>query len=84
MPEQWTAEGAHTGDVETSWLATFGDAQLDALVTEAIQRNGDLRAAAARVEQAAAYVKVAGVSSTRRSTRWVARGGEMGGDELRP
>ena len=80
MPAQWTAEGAHTGDVETSWLATFGDAQLDALVAEAIQRNGDLRAAAARVEQAAAYVKVAGGELYPTVDALGRAGGEMGGD----
>ena len=54
--------------------------------TEAIQRNGDLRAAAARVEQAAAYVKVAGgelyptVDATRSRGRR-ARGGDSSGLE---
>jgi outer membrane protein, multidrug efflux system len=41
--------------ISDNWLATFNDPQLTALVNEAIARNPDLRAAGARVEQAAAY-----------------------------
>jgi NodT family efflux transporter outer membrane factor (OMF) lipoprotein len=59
-PTQWTASGAGAGDVENGWLATFADADLDSLVAEAIAHNADLQAAAARVEQAAGYVKAAG------------------------
>jgi NodT family efflux transporter outer membrane factor (OMF) lipoprotein len=47
------------GKINDFWLATFNDPQLTALVNEAIARNPDLRAAAARVEQAAAYAKSA-------------------------
>ena len=61
-PGAWVAPGAATGPVETGWLATFGDERLNALVAEAITRNPDLRAAAAQVEQAAAYVRIAGSS----------------------
>jgi outer membrane protein, multidrug efflux system len=51
------AAGAETAAASISdyWLATFNDLQLTALVNEAIARNPDLRAAGARVEQAAAY-----------------------------
>src|SRR5262249_10813001 len=59
-PPQWTAGGAGAGSVEGGWLATFADADLDALVTEALDHNADLQAAAARVEQAAGYVRAAG------------------------
>jgi NodT family efflux transporter outer membrane factor (OMF) lipoprotein len=41
------------------WLGTFNDPQLNALVDEAIAKNPDLRAAAARVEQSAAYAQSA-------------------------
>ena len=44
-----------TTAVSDNWLASFYDPQLTALVNEAIARNPDLRAAGARVEQAAAY-----------------------------
>ena len=52
------AMGADTtpAAISDNWLATFDDPQLTALVNEAIARNPDLRAAGARVEQAAAYV----------------------------
>src|SRR5262245_30787293 len=80
MPAQWTAAGADAGEVQNSWLATFGDTELDALVAEAIQRNADLRAAAARVEQAAAYVKVAGGELYPTVDLLGRAGGEMGGD----
>jgi len=36
---------------DTLWWATFGDPALDALVTEALANNEDLRIAAARVDQ---------------------------------
>lgn len=59
VPAGWKATGNATpvdaSPVQDDWLATFGDAQLDALVAEAIRNNTDLRAAGARVEQAAAY-----------------------------
>ncbi|MFO1407478.1 MAG: efflux transporter outer membrane subunit [Steroidobacteraceae bacterium] len=59
VPAGWKAAGApapvDASPVQDDWLSTFGDAQLDALVAEAIRNNTDLRAAAARVEQAAAY-----------------------------
>jgi NodT family efflux transporter outer membrane factor (OMF) lipoprotein len=46
--------------VTDRWLASFNDPQLDALVAEALAFNPDLRVAAARVEQAAAYVRLSG------------------------
>src|SRR5436190_6888647 len=60
VPAAWAAAGEAQGAVTDSWLATFGQAQLDALVLEAIAYNTDLRVAAARVEQAAGYAKLAG------------------------
>jgi len=79
-PAQWTAEGAAAESVAGAWLATFSDPRLDALVTEAMANNLDLKVAAARVQVASEYVKLAD------STLWpqvnlLARGGgEMGGD----
>ena len=59
VPDGWKAAGSASpvdaAAVKDDWLATFDDAQLDALVAEAIRNNTDLRAAAARVERAAAY-----------------------------
>ncbi len=59
-PAAWAAAGATAGAVEDGWVGSFGDERLNALVAEAIVHNTDLRAAAAVVEQAAAYVRIAG------------------------
>jgi len=79
-PGQWTADGEAAESVAGSWLTTFVDPRLDALVTEAMTNNLDLKVAAARVQVASEYVKLAD------STLWpqvnlLARGGgDMGGD----
>ena len=48
----------------TDWLDGFGDPRLNALVAEALAYNTDLEAGAARVEHAAAALKIAGASLT--------------------
>lgn len=58
-PDGWRSQGAGTSAVEDRWLASFRDPTLDALVAEALANNPDLLVAAARVEQAAAYVEAA-------------------------
>ena len=79
-PPQWAAAGGASGAVADSWLASFHEPPLDALVMEAIAFNPDLRIAAARVDTAAAYLAAA------KSPLWpqvnlVARGGgKMSGD----
>ncbi|MBK9243302.1 MAG: efflux transporter outer membrane subunit [Burkholderiales bacterium] len=60
VQESWAATSASSGAVADRWLAGFNDPQLDALVAEALANNADLRVAAARVEQAAAYVRLSG------------------------
>jgi NodT family efflux transporter outer membrane factor (OMF) lipoprotein len=80
-PEEWKAAGAVAGSVEDDWLATFSDAQLESLVAEALQYNADLRVAAARAEQAAAYVKAAGGALYPAVTALGRGGGEMSGDD---
>ena len=62
VQENWSATAASASAVADRWLASFGDAQLDALVAEALAYNADLRVAAARVEQAAAYVRLSGAT----------------------
>jgi NodT family efflux transporter outer membrane factor (OMF) lipoprotein len=59
VPATWKAAGGMTAPVADRWLATFDDPALSALVDEALAYNADLQVAAARVEQAAGYVKVA-------------------------
>ena len=63
VPVAWTAGGGGgAAPVADRWLASFDDPALSALVDEALAYNADLQAAAARVEQAAGYVKVANAS----------------------
>jgi NodT family efflux transporter outer membrane factor (OMF) lipoprotein len=79
VPGEFVAP-ALAGPVQGNWLATFADESLNSLVQEALAYNADLRAGAARVARAAAYVEAAG------GTLWptvdaIGRaGGEMGGD----
>lgn len=80
IPQQWTAQGAGGGTVGDRWLASFGDPQLDALVQEALSYNYDLRVAAARVEQAAAYQKVAGGTLYPQVSFLARGGGKLSGD----
>src|SRR5688572_19826047 len=61
-PDKWTGQGAASGAVAAGWLAGFNDSQLDAIVREALAYNPDLLAAAARVEQAAGYARLAGAT----------------------
>ena len=49
MPAQWTAAATLTGTAAGNWIATFDDAQLEALVAEAFAHNNDVRLAAANV-----------------------------------
>ena len=76
----WTAPGGTQGAVGANWLATFHEPQLDALVREALAYNGDLRVAAARVEQAAAYAKLANSTIYPVVNLLAHGGGKSGGD----
>src|SRR5215207_3348400 len=61
IPGKWA--GPHRrGDVVPNWIRTFGDPQLTALVADAVNRNPDLKAAAARVEASRYAVKIAASS----------------------
>jgi NodT family efflux transporter outer membrane factor (OMF) lipoprotein len=55
----WSAGTPAEGAISDNWLASFNDPQLTALVNEALAKNPDLRATAARVEQSAAYARIA-------------------------
>jgi NodT family efflux transporter outer membrane factor (OMF) lipoprotein len=80
VPAQWAQPGGAAGAVSSGWLADFNDPGLDALVREAIANNPDLRAAAARIEQAAAYVKAAGATLYPQVNLLARGGGAMSGD----
>src|SRR6185436_16759460 len=66
--------------VSHGWLAVFKDPQLEALVREALLYNPDLQVAAARVEQAAGYVKSAGATLYPQVSALARRGGPLSGD----
>jgi multidrug efflux system outer membrane protein len=62
IPDEFQLDGVDNGDVDDGWIATFGDAQLDALVDEAVANNLNLRATASQVERAAGLARLAGAS----------------------
>jgi NodT family efflux transporter outer membrane factor (OMF) lipoprotein len=80
LPDQWTARGVSVGPVDSAWLATFADPRLEALVAEALANNPDLRVAAARVQVAAEYVKLADSTLYPQVNLLARGGGKMGGD----
>jgi NodT family efflux transporter outer membrane factor (OMF) lipoprotein len=77
LTNAWKA-GATSGPVADNWLATFNDAQLNALVDEAMTNNPNLRVAAARVDQAAQYVELA-KAALRPAVNLAGTGGLKGG-----
>jgi outer membrane protein, multidrug efflux system len=80
IPGRWA--GPHRrGVVVPNWIRTFHDPELTALVADAVERNPDLRAAAARVEASRAAVRIAASSLY---PRIAMKGlGERQGQELR-
>ena len=63
LPQTWTnAVSANQGQVAFGWLAEFEDPQLEQLVTEALDRNRDLRIAAARLQAARESTIIAGAA----------------------
>ena len=79
-PEKWVEPSAAAGAIGDAWLASFGDARLDAYVREALAHNPDLQVAAARVEQAAGYVKAAGATLYPQVNLLARGGGTLSGD----
>lgn len=80
VPDAWAEAGAPGGSVAGGWLRSFNDPQLDALVRETLTHNPDLRTAAARVEQAASYVKSAGGTLYPQVNAMARGGGTLSGD----
>jgi len=80
LPPQWTAQGGAAGAVASGWLATFNDPQLESLVREALVYNFDLQVAAARVEQAAGYARLAGATLYPQVNLLARGGGKLSGD----
>jgi multidrug efflux system outer membrane protein len=80
VPTAWKSSGNSAAPVANRWLASFNDPALSALVNEALTYNTDLRVAAARVEQAAGYLRVAGGSLLPSVTLAGITGGKSGGN----
>ena len=80
VPERFAVPAGVAGAVGERWLAAFKDPSLDALVQEALTNNPDLQVAAARVEQAAAFVKVAGATLYPQVNALARGGGALSGD----
>src|SRR5438132_14332024 len=57
IPETWA--GPHrSGAVVPNWIRNFGDPELNALVADAVERNPDLKAAAARAQSSRAHARI--------------------------
>ena len=59
IPDDWAASDPPAGQIDVMWWNDFGDTGLSAAVDTALAQNFDLRAAAARLEQAAADARAA-------------------------
>jgi NodT family efflux transporter outer membrane factor (OMF) lipoprotein len=82
IPGQWSG-GHRRGPVVPGWIRTFHDPELTRIVEEAILRNPDLKAAAARVEASRYAVRVAASSLYPRIGAKILgnrQGQELGGD----
>ena len=80
VPPAWNGTTATGGEVGDNWLASFQDEQLNVAVAEAIANNADLRAGAARVEEAMLYAKLAGAKLYPSADLLARGGGKMSGD----
>lgn len=80
VPPTWSGTVATAGEIGDNWLASFQDDQLNAAVAEALTNNADLRAGAARVEQAMLYAKLAGAKLYPSADLLARGGGKMSGD----
>ncbi len=60
--DRWTAADPLPGEVRGQWWITFSDKGLNAAIEEALDRNYDLRAAAARIAAATAQARIAGAA----------------------
>ena len=79
VPQQWK-QPAEPGAVVDGGYGSFSDPALEALVREALTYNADLRAGAARVEQAKGYVTVAGADLQPGVAALAKGGGKWSGD----
>jgi outer membrane protein, multidrug efflux system len=81
LNQPWKADAGADGPIADNWLASFGDAELNALVAEAMANNPDLRVSAVRVEQAAQYVEMARAALRPQLNLFGTGGLKMGGGD---
>jgi NodT family efflux transporter outer membrane factor (OMF) lipoprotein len=79
-PAAWQEPGGTAGAILGDWLPTFHEPALEALVHEALVQNADLRAAAAKVEQAQAALDIAAGALWPTVTLLGRAGGKSGSD----
>lgn len=60
VPAQWAGSVEPTSPASANWVESFADQALNRLVNEALSRNFDLQAAAARVRAALAQARIEG------------------------
>jgi NodT family efflux transporter outer membrane factor (OMF) lipoprotein len=80
VPENWASQSASGGPVQQGWFEQFADPRLTPLVEEALVYNADLRVAGTRIEQAAAYAKIAAAGLYPAVSVLARGGGKMSGD----
>ena len=80
LPVAWTGAQPQAVRQGERWLDTLGEPALRPLVDEALAYNADLGVAAARVEQAAAAVRIAGASLVPSVGVFAKDGTKLGGD----
>jgi outer membrane protein, multidrug efflux system len=62
VPGSWQSVKEARAGVDSDWVSHFKDSKLRALVDEALLNNRDLRAAAARLDQARQQARIAGAA----------------------
>jgi len=80
VPPDWKTKVGLAQPIADRWLDSFNDPVLIALVNEALAYSADIKVAAARVEQAAGYVKVASATLFPAVGVIAHAGGKSGGD----
>src|SRR5262245_1512670 len=74
LPSAWGGKPGTASSPDQNWILTFNDNQLNVLVAEALAYNPDMNVAAARIEQARLYAKLAG-AALYPTVQGMARGG---------
>jgi multidrug efflux system outer membrane protein len=59
VPAEWSAQDMDIGFVDSGWIESFGDAELVALVNEAMENSPDLRLSASRIDRSSALLDTA-------------------------